>query len=118
MGENREIVDLAYIKEMTDGEESAMEEMIDIFIEQAPEFISQLKDNLNDKNWEELAGIAHQAKSSYAVMGMEETAAILKDIELDAKKQHNVQLFVKKIEKVENDCNQAINELKTNYKKS
>ena len=113
MGEKSKIVDLEYIREMTDNEEAAIKEMVDLFIEQIPMFIDELKNDLKTGNWQELAGMAHQVKSSVAIMGMEETASLLKELEINAKKKAHVQQYPKMISRIEHDCRQAIEELKS-----
>lgn len=81
--------DLTYLESMSMGSQEMVNEMIEIFIEQIPEFTEGLKDLFEKKDYQALGALAHKAKSSVAVMGMNELSAILKDLELNAKSGEN-----------------------------
>ncbi len=113
--ENLKTVDLTYLKEMTDNEPAAMKEMIDIFKRQIPEFIQEMK-NLHEKEkWTDLGNLAHKAKSSVAVMGINPVAQKLKELEIDAKKGENIGQYSKIIAYFEDECNKAVSELNVVY---
>ncbi|MCY1719731.1 Hpt domain-containing protein [Prolixibacteraceae bacterium Z1-6] len=57
-------------------------ELINIFLEQIPEFISNMTNSYNEENWKVLAREAHTAKSSALTFGMDETGDLLKNIQL------------------------------------
>lgn len=63
-------VDLTYLESIADGDKEIIEELINIFIDQIPEFTEGLRNGLEQKDWRALAGIAHKAKSSVVSMGM------------------------------------------------
>lgn len=56
-------------------------ELIDIFLEQIPEFISEMNNSYNNGDWDTLAREAHTAKSSALTFGMDETGNLLKIIQ-------------------------------------
>mgnify|MGYP001820531419 CR=1 FL=1 len=56
-------------------------ELIDIFLEQIPEFISVMNSSYKNGDWERLAREAHTAKSSALTFGMDETGTLLKQIQ-------------------------------------
>jgi len=62
-----------------------IKEMIDIFISQVPEFITEMKEHYEQGNYEMLGAVAHKAKSSVTVMGMDDLGKNLKSLELLAK---------------------------------
>lgn len=78
-----------YLENVTGGDPEISKEIVAIFRDQVPEFISEMKDLLEKKKYFELGLLAHKAKSSVAIMGMDETARMLKTFELDAKKGEN-----------------------------
>ncbi len=76
---------LEYLESMSMGSQEMIDEMIQIFIDQVPEFTEGLRELLDNEQYLELGSLAHKAKSSIAVMGMDELANDLKQLELSAK---------------------------------
>ncbi len=77
--------DLAYLESMSMGSNELIIEMIQIFIDQLPEFTEGLADHLKSKDYKALGALAHKAKSSVAVMGMNSLADDLKTLEINTK---------------------------------
>ena len=59
--------DLTYLESMSMGSQEMVNEMIQIFLDQIPEFTGGIKDNLDKKDFIALGALAHKAKSSVAV---------------------------------------------------
>ncbi len=102
--------DLSYLESMSMGSQEMINEMIDIFIDQIPEFTEGLQEHLTNKDYIALGALAHKAKSSVAVMGMNELANVLKDLELKAKVGEDVdsypamiQIFLDQVLKTEEE---------------
>lgn len=85
MEENFTHADLTYLKSMSAGSNELIKEMIEIFSVQVPEFIEELRQHLEKKEFMRLGAVAHKAKSSVSIMGMDELAKDLKTLELLAK---------------------------------
>ncbi len=79
-------------------------ELVNIFLEQIPEFVSKMSNYLAEKQWELLAREAHTAKSSVLTFGMESTGTLLKKIQTEI--QNN------QLDSVEEMVASAINDLK------
>ena len=60
--------DLEYLESMSMGSNEMIVEMIDLFIEQIPEFTDGLAAHLSETDFPALGALAHKAKSSVAVM--------------------------------------------------
>lgn len=105
------MIDLSYVKAMAGDSTELVNEMITIFISQVPDFISEMRSYHNDKDWTKLGLVAHKAKSSLAIMGMEKQAALLKELELKTKEGLDADQYINIIESFENDCQAAIIEL-------
>ena len=83
------------------GELRLMEEIVAIFRNQIPEFITEMKHLNENRKYPELGLLAHKAKGSVTVMGMEETSKMLKTFELQAKAGVNppdYQVFIERFE--------------------
>ena len=74
-----------YLEEVCNKEPGLIGEMIDIFRDQVKEFSDEMKRLYEQKEYYDLGLLAHKAKSSIAIMGMEELAVKLKELELKAK---------------------------------
>lgn len=85
MAEKFTFADLAYLESMSMGNNELIIEMIQIFIDQLPEFTEGMAAHLKDGDYIALGALAHKAKSSVAVMGMDSLASDLKTLELNAK---------------------------------
>jgi HPt (histidine-containing phosphotransfer) domain-containing protein len=107
------IVDLSYLRNMTDNNPELIKELVDIFISQADEYTKEMQEYYARGDWQSLSRLAHKAKSSVAIMGMSELSEMLKDFELSARDQKNVDKFFGYISKFEHDINIACKELKS-----
>ncbi len=105
-------IDLNYLKSISGGDAGIMNEMKDIFIEQVPEFIENLKKFLKEGNYLELGKEAHKAKSSVMIMGMEELAKDLKTLQQATIAGTNVESYPDFVKKFEEQCLGAVKELK------
>lgn len=85
--------DLSYLESMSMGSQEMINEMIQIFLDQIPEFTDGLKDLLAKEDYVALGALAHKAKSSVAVMGMDDLAGKLKDLELRAKASQDIESY-------------------------
>jgi len=105
-------VNLSYLENMSGGSPSLVKEMVEIFIEQVPEFTTEMKEFFKKGDYQSLGLLAHKAKSSVAIMGMDDLSQSLKDFELLAKENKNVESYPGYIESFEKSCIAAVEELK------
>jgi HPt (histidine-containing phosphotransfer) domain-containing protein len=101
MTQGKKITDLSYLKEMSGNDNSIIGEMIDIFLEQIPEFEEEISSSFETQNWQELGAIAHKAKSSVRTMGMENSGDCLEQLEHFSKGNLKFELQLKKEEGIE-----------------
>ena len=92
MNSNSKIIDLSYLREMSGNNKDIMVEMVEIFIEQNPEFTEGISNYFENKQWTELGAVAHKAKSSVRIMGMDELGDCLEKIEHYSKGNQKVEL--------------------------
>jgi HPt (histidine-containing phosphotransfer) domain-containing protein len=78
--------DLTYLKEMSGGDKGLMTEIFDIYLEQVPEFIADLKAGLEKGDFNAIYQISHKAKTSVAIVGFNALSAEFKKLEVSAKK--------------------------------
>jgi HPt (histidine-containing phosphotransfer) domain-containing protein len=116
MAKETKIVDLTYLNNMSEGDVSITKELIDIFIGQVDEFINEMNELYENKEWVKLGMLAHKAKSSIVIMGMDKLAKELKDFELLAKNGKKTETYRNYIDNFSNQCRMAVDELKEIYK--
>lgn len=103
--------DLTYLKNMSAGNKDLVLEMIGIFKRQVIEFSDDMSRYYAKKEYENLGRLAHKAKSSISIMGLDELAKDLKLFENMAKAGTDVDQYPAFIEKFKNETTEAIIEL-------
>lgn len=115
MSENFKYINLGYLEEVSGGDKDFKKELIQIFLKQVPEFISNMHQFLSDDEKSNLAKEAHTAKSSALIFSMEETGKTLKRIQLLAE-ENQMEPIPGMLTQVEEELNGATKEL-TSYLK-
>ncbi|MFV0553798.1 MAG: Hpt domain-containing protein [Mangrovibacterium sp.] len=108
---------LDYLNEMTGGDPDFTREMIDMFLLQIEEFRGELKEYYDAQKWKELGELAHKAKSSMLTFGMDELGWKLKELQLKTQRLEDVPSYHSYLELFDEQCNQAIIELKGDLEK-
>ncbi len=75
-------INLNYLKQIAEGNEAFIIEMIEMFLNKTPEAISEMHSHFRNKNWEEFKKVAHRIKPSFGFMGMQEIQQALSKVEL------------------------------------
>ena len=97
---------LDYVEEISGGDNDFKKELIEIFINQVPDFIANMNKYLAENNLPDLAKEAHTAKSSVLIFKMEETGKTLKKIQLNAE-SNNLDSVPDMIEVVKDEMENA-----------
>ena len=108
---NYSYINTDYLEMVSGGSREITEELISIFRQQAEEFFHQMSNLYKDGNYEELGLLAHKAKSSVAIMGMEGLASLLKDMEISARTGSDTGSYQNVITKFQFETSEAIKEL-------
>lgn len=95
MNQNHKLIDLSYLKDMSGNNKDIMHEMVEIFIEQNPEFTEGISEYFKTKQWTNLGAVAHKAKSSARIMGMSALGDCLEEIEHYSKGNKKIELQTK-----------------------
>lgn len=84
---------LDYLKEITGGEPEIMNEFIQMFLDQLPEFRDGLTKYLAEGKYKELGELAHKAKSSVMTFGMNDLGLRLKALQLRTQKLEYIETY-------------------------
>ena len=104
-------INMSYLDTVTEGNTELIKEIATIFKEQSVEIYSEMESLLSEKKYYLLGLLAHKAKSSVAIMGMDNLASMLKTFELQAKKGIESELYESYIERFNTETKAAILEL-------
>lgn len=104
-------INTEYLDSVAGGNTEIIVEIVNMFREQVSEFHKEMLILFNEKKFQTLGLLAHKAKSSVAIMGMNELAIMLKNFELQAKEGIESEKYESYIEKFRNDTVEAIKEL-------
>ncbi len=104
-------INMEYLDSVSGGDTGIIVEIVAMFRDQSVEIYNEMKSLLASKNYNSLGLLAHKAKSSVAIMGMEEMASLLKAFESQAKEGKESHLYDSYIEKFRNDTGEAVKEL-------
>lgn len=100
-----------YLDSVAGDDSQIINEIVIIFKDQVHEIYNEMKILYAKKDYMMLGMLAHKAKSSVAIMGMNELASLLKTFELSAKEGKNPELYESYITKFGEDTRCAISEL-------
>ena len=97
---------------MSDGDRNLILEMISLFITEVPVYLSLMNEYLNQGNWKSLGNLAHKAKASASIMGMNDLADNLKKLEQQTREGTNVDSYPDKVLYINQQFTLATEELK------
>jgi len=108
--------DLTYLKELANGSNQFMNEMITLFITQTPEALSNIEKYHQNKDWKSLRTVVHKMKPSVSFVGLKEIENDVHIIEESAANETGLEQLPELISKVITVCREAIIELEEELK--
>jgi HPt (histidine-containing phosphotransfer) domain-containing protein len=78
-------LDLSLLREIADGSNEFIVETIDMFLQQTPESIQEIRNGITAQDWSVVAAAAHKLKATLGFFGMLNTQALIQNIESDCK---------------------------------
>lgn len=103
---------LNYLRTITEGDETMIREMIEMFLKQLPGFIDNMNKFYQTGEYLALGREAHKAKSSLQIMGMTELEREMKGFQLKTIEGTDVESYPVHIRHFETYCEAAATELK------
>ena len=108
---NHKLYDLTMIRSVSGGDEVFIRKMILLFIETVPQNVQELVDATGQKNWEQVAKMAHKLKSTIDSMGIRSLHDQIRAVEMQAKNSDQLERMpdmVKQVESVVSVCIQQL----------
>ncbi len=103
-------INIKQLDSVSFGDDEFKKELIEIFLEQIPLFISNIKQYFSNGDLINLAKEAHTAKSSVLIFAMVSTGKLLKEIQL-LSENNDIEPLQSLIENVELELTDAANQL-------
>ena len=104
-------INTEYLDSVSGGDPEIFREIVIMFKDQSIEIYSEMTSQFSEKNYVSLGFLAHKAKSSVAIMGMNDLALMLKSFELQAKEGKETQLYESYIKRFKVETDAAVKEL-------
>ncbi len=106
------LINTDYLQTVSGGDKAIIIELVDLFQDQVAEITNEMRNLYAKGEYFSLGLLAHKAKSSVAIMGMNELAVMLKTFELEGKEGTNSNTYEAYIDRYESDSKEAISELR------
>jgi len=97
---NKLPLDLSYLSEMSGDSPEFMIEMIDMFKQQTPIYLDDLKNAIDAQDWSRAASCAHKMKPTFAYVGRDDAKEHLQWLEDHAREQKDVEEIPVKFQEV------------------
>ncbi|MET3115296.1 HPt (histidine-containing phosphotransfer) domain-containing protein [Pedobacter sp. CG_S7] len=97
---NKTPLDLSYLSDMSGDSPEFMVEMIDMFKQQTPLYIADLKQAISDGDWSKVSSCAHKIKPTFAYVGREDARDHMQVMEHDARDLKNLEELIVKFEEI------------------
>jgi len=106
------LVDLSYLRKMSNNDESFVLEMVDSFVQKTPKLLEDLNKSCKEQDWKNVGSLAHKLKPNLAFMGIESLKDLVLKIETDGRNKENTKVLAKLVSELTQSVNEAIAELK------
>ncbi|MBU2491974.1 MAG: response regulator [Bacteroidetes bacterium] len=109
---DQDFINLDYLKESAGNNPSLIKDIINIFLDQTPGFISQIEDAVKSENWEDAKTFAHKMKPTVSYVGISSLVEIIKNIEDYSEEKIHLEKIPGLVKDLKTGCQTAFIELK------
>ncbi len=107
-----EMVDLSYLKRVSNNNDAFVQEMIDTFIDSIPKSIDDINAATKTRDWPQLARALHKIKPSLSMVGLNNTKAMVVELEHHAKNKTSVKSLPLQVNNLCKRLQLAVSQLK------
>lgn len=115
-GKNK-TTDLSSLLENASGDIIYIKEMIEIYLQSMPEYLSELNFSFKQKNLQEVKKQAHKMKTPAAYFGASELSDLLYRVEIYTSQNASTSLFAATVQRINDLCLETFKELEEELKK-
>ena len=106
-------IDLSYLKQLSNGSNEFIAQMISIFLTQTPQALNSIEAHLQNEEWKPIKAHIHKMKPSFAFMGIKELENIAPLAEKYCETETHLDELPKLISQIRAVCELAMRELET-----
>lgn len=99
-----QLFDLSYLNQVFQGNKDLVDNIINLFLQQVPEYINEMVNCVERNDLLSLHPLAHKAKSSIAMLGLKNMEQNIIRIEQDSKHNRNLEDIPQIVMMVQNEC--------------
>lgn len=111
-------INLDYLDMMSDGDLEMKKVMLGMLLEELPAELAKMRELTSSGGWQELSSVAHKMKSTLSFVGSAAMTAANTDIEIFCKDgAENISMISAKMEILESNLDNVMNELKMEHTK-
>src|SRR4051812_27726369 len=111
METNNKHIDLDYLKQISNGSNEFIFQMITVFSEEIPGEIANLENYVKAKDWKSLRATAHKMKPSYAFMGVKELEDMVHALEEFSGNETHLEELPALVERIKSITTEVVKEL-------
>ncbi len=105
------LFDLSYLQQVFQGNQEMIRQIISLFLQQVPEYISEMEACVERNDLHALHPLAHKAKSSISMLGIRSMEDIVLRIERNSKEHREMDQLPDLVGKVREECRVANQQL-------
>ncbi len=104
-------IDLSYLEEIANGNTDFIIEMIDLFLQQAPESLALISDKINKKEFNAVGNTAHKLKPTFAMIGVLAGRELAERIEKSSRGAYELELLPELVEELTTIATMSVEKL-------
>ncbi|MCK5281473.1 MAG: response regulator, partial [Cyclobacteriaceae bacterium] len=112
--DQNKVIDLTYLREMSDNDIDFITDMVKSFINQSPKDIENIRFHYTNNEFDDMANLIHKIKPSITFMGIHDLKDLVIELEENAKHK-KIDPIKDQLEKFEKICQTAIEELREEF---
>lgn len=107
-----QLFDLSYLNQVFQGNKELVDNIINLFLQQVPEYINEMVRCVERNDLLSLHPLAHKAKSSIAMLGLKNMEKNILKIEQDSKHNRNLEELPPTVMEVQEECSVVYEQLR------
>jgi len=114
---NTRLYDLSMVQSVSGGDENFIKKMVALFIETVPQNMQDLKNALQEENWDQVGKTAHKLKSTIDSMGIKSIRQEIRTVEANARQKESLDQVAPLVATIDNVIKECISQLQAEVMK-
>ena len=109
---NTRLYDLSMVQSVSGGDEGFIKKMVALFIETVPQNVQDLKNALQEENWDQVGKTAHKLKSTIDSMGIKSIRQEIRTVEANARQKESLDQVAPLVATIDSVITECIGQLR------